>query len=331
VRPEPPEPRPNGRHRPSACARSGRRSPPGCCRGHAHRRLRRHQQQRVPRAHRRRLRDDGARGRPLLGDRHVVQHGHRAGRLRARPAGTGDRLGHGLLVLTRGGASGGGRSAAGRGRPGAGGRGARHPLGALRGLVGRACRGAGAGRFGRGADSGRHGLDGGCRPQPSAPPCRRGVHGCDVSALGARGTGGVADRRRRGGPRRVGTVVRAGEQHDRSPDRARSAGRRLLLAPAGGGAGGLPGLGRGLGRSRHRDRGGDRPARRAGADGAHVLAGAGAHPAGSLQRPPGGQPADGPAGSGFVEAVARLYEAGAAVAFEGLFAGESRRRVALPG
>ncbi|MDE0194317.1 MAG: beta-ketoacyl synthase N-terminal-like domain-containing protein [bacterium] len=51
----------------------------------------------------------------------------------------------------------------------------------------------------------------------------------------------------------------------------------------------------------------------------------------SLQRPPGGQPADGPAGSGFVEAVARLYEAGAAVAFEGLFAGESRRRVALPG
>ncbi len=51
----------------------------------------------------------------------------------------------------------------------------------------------------------------------------------------------------------------------------------------------------------------------------------------SLRRPPGGQPADPAAGSGFVEAVARLYEAGAAVTFEGLFAGESRRRVSLPG
>ncbi|MDE0653599.1 MAG: beta-ketoacyl synthase N-terminal-like domain-containing protein, partial [bacterium] len=51
----------------------------------------------------------------------------------------------------------------------------------------------------------------------------------------------------------------------------------------------------------------------------------------SLQRPSGGQPADPAAGSGFLEAVARLYEAGAAVAFEGLFAGESRRRVGLPG
>ncbi|MCY3952396.1 MAG: SDR family NAD(P)-dependent oxidoreductase [bacterium] len=51
----------------------------------------------------------------------------------------------------------------------------------------------------------------------------------------------------------------------------------------------------------------------------------------SLQRPPGGKPVDPATGSGFVEAVARLYEAGAAVAFEGLFAGESRRRIALPG
>ena len=51
----------------------------------------------------------------------------------------------------------------------------------------------------------------------------------------------------------------------------------------------------------------------------------------SLQRPPSGQPAEPPAGSGFVEAVGRLYEAGVALAFEGLFAGESRRRIALPG
>ena len=51
----------------------------------------------------------------------------------------------------------------------------------------------------------------------------------------------------------------------------------------------------------------------------------------SLQRPPSGKPADPAAGSGFVEAVARLYEAGATPAFEGLFAGESRRRIALPG
>ena len=51
----------------------------------------------------------------------------------------------------------------------------------------------------------------------------------------------------------------------------------------------------------------------------------------SLQRPPSGRPADPGAGSGFLEAVERLYESGATVALEGLFAGESRRRIALPG
>ena len=51
----------------------------------------------------------------------------------------------------------------------------------------------------------------------------------------------------------------------------------------------------------------------------------------SLQRPAGGQPADPAVSGGFVEAVARLYEAGTSVTFEGLFAGESRRRIALPG
>ncbi len=37
------------------------------------------------------------------------------------------------------------------------------------------------------------------------------------------------------------------------------------------------------------------------------------------------------AGDGFVETVARAYEAGLSLSFPGLFAGESRRRVALPG
>jgi len=34
---------------------------------------------------------------------------------------------------------------------------------------------------------------------------------------------------------------------------------------------------------------------------------------------------------GFIAAVAAAYEAGLAVSFEGLFAGEARRRIALPG
>ena len=35
-------------------------------------------------------------------------------------------------------------------------------------------------------------------------------------------------------------------------------------------------------------------------------------------------------GVGFVEAVARAYEAGLAIDFSGLFAGEERRRISLP-
>ncbi|MYK13239.1 MAG: hypothetical protein F4050_04065 [Rhodospirillaceae bacterium] len=35
--------------------------------------------------------------------------------------------------------------------------------------------------------------------------------------------------------------------------------------------------------------------------------------------------------AGFVEAVARAYEAGLPVAFAGLFAGETRRRIPVPG
>ena len=41
--------------------------------------------------------------------------------------------------------------------------------------------------------------------------------------------------------------------------------------------------------------------------------------------------ADGAAGGGFAEAVAGAYEAGVPIRFEGLFAGEARRRISLPG
>ncbi len=52
----------------------------------------------------------------------------------------------------------------------------------------------------------------------------------------------------------------------------------------------------------------------------------------SLRRPATGEdrPAPG-SGGGFVEAVAGAYEAGLQLRFEGLFAGEERRRIALPG
>ena len=50
----------------------------------------------------------------------------------------------------------------------------------------------------------------------------------------------------------------------------------------------------------------------------------------SSLRKPSGNPAD-PAGSGFQEAVAAAYQAGLPLQFEGLFSGESRRRISLPG
>ena len=44
------------------------------------------------------------------------------------------------------------------------------------------------------------------------------------------------------------------------------------------------------------------------------------------------QPSDEPPGraEGFIDAAARAYEAGMPITFEGMFAGESRRRVSLP-
>ncbi|MYD14175.1 MAG: SDR family NAD(P)-dependent oxidoreductase, partial [Gemmatimonadetes bacterium] len=49
----------------------------------------------------------------------------------------------------------------------------------------------------------------------------------------------------------------------------------------------------------------------------------------SMRPPEGGGAAGG--GDGFVDAVAQAYEAGLPIRFEGLFAGESRRRISLPG
>ncbi|MCY4640538.1 MAG: SDR family NAD(P)-dependent oxidoreductase [Chloroflexi bacterium] len=50
----------------------------------------------------------------------------------------------------------------------------------------------------------------------------------------------------------------------------------------------------------------------------------------TLREPAAGPPMPG-GGDGFVEAVARAYEAGLAIDFRGLFAGEGRRRISLPG
>ncbi len=63
-------------------------------------------------------------------------------------------------------------------------------------------------------------------------------------------------------------------------------------------------------------------------------AGGAAEPAvvSSLRRPPTGEEAPAPgSGGGFVEAVAGVYEAGLPLNYDGLFAGEVRRRIALPG
>ena len=52
----------------------------------------------------------------------------------------------------------------------------------------------------------------------------------------------------------------------------------------------------------------------------------------SLRRPATGEESPAPgSGGGFVEAVAGVYEAGLPLRFDGLFAGESRRRISLPG
>ena len=49
----------------------------------------------------------------------------------------------------------------------------------------------------------------------------------------------------------------------------------------------------------------------------------------SRQETAGDEPSE--HGTGFVEAVAAAYEVGLTLSFDGLFAGEARRRVSLPG
>ena len=51
----------------------------------------------------------------------------------------------------------------------------------------------------------------------------------------------------------------------------------------------------------------------------------------SSLRPPTGDATKSPGDAGFMTAVAQAYEAGLPIRFEGLFAGEARRRIALPG
>ncbi len=51
----------------------------------------------------------------------------------------------------------------------------------------------------------------------------------------------------------------------------------------------------------------------------------------SSLRPPSGDAAEGRSGGAFLEAAAAAYEAGLPVSFAGLFAGENRRRISLPG
>ena len=48
----------------------------------------------------------------------------------------------------------------------------------------------------------------------------------------------------------------------------------------------------------------------------------------SQRQPDGDEPSE--HGTGFVEAVAEAYEAGLTLSFDGLFAGEARRRLSLP-
>ena len=103
---------------------------------------------------------------------------------------------------------------------------------------------------------------------------------------------------------------------------------RGLLASSGAVSGGVRQWGGDAGGARGGGVVGVGSARGAGADGGGVLARigqGGVGPGGALE-PWGSREGD----SGFVRAVAGAYEAGVAVSFEGLFAGERRRRVTVP-
>ena len=193
------------------------------------------------------------------------------------------------------------------------------------------------------------------RGQRRAPGGERpgGGHRRDPGALRGRGDpgpapaqesrlpqrhGGAGARRPGGGARRVhvrSCVDHPGEQPDRPGGGAGHGARRGVLAPAGARAGGVPrlrgdpgGAGRGRG-------GGDRSPRGTGP--MTILAwpesaegGAPSAVVSSLRRPHPDIPAAETEGA-FVAAAAEAYEAGLPIRFEGLFAGEARRRISLPG
>ena len=131
-----------------------------------------------------------------------------------------------------------------------------------------------------------------------------------------------------------GSLAGGGQQPDRPGGGSRpEAGRGLLEAPRTG-AGGVRGRRGDVGGTRRGPGGGDRSALGAGPDGgvgvARVACG---HRRRGCCRACAGRPATRPPrlGDGFVDAVAGAYRAGLAVRFEGLFAGEARRRISLPG
>ena len=123
----------------------GRGNGSGPAQGQPHRSIRRHQQQRLPRADPGRGRGPRTRRQPLRRQRHFLQHGHRTGCLRAGPGGTCHGAGHRLLVVAGGDTPGGVGPAAGRGRSCPRRRRAHDPVGAALGTA-RQCRNAGAGR-----------------------------------------------------------------------------------------------------------------------------------------------------------------------------------------
>ena len=85
--------------------------------GQPHRGVRRDQQSRLPQSDPVPKGDHRAGGQPLRGERHLLQHRHRTGRLRAGSGRTGDGAGHRLLLVAGGHSPGGLRPASGGSGP----------------------------------------------------------------------------------------------------------------------------------------------------------------------------------------------------------------------
>ena len=114
----------------------GRGDGPRAVAGQSHRGLRGDQQQRVPEPHPGGQRHGRAGRQPLHRHRHLLQHRHRAGGLRAGAGGARDGGGHRLLVVAGGDAPGGDGAPARRIGPRARGRRAHHPVRAAAGAAG---------------------------------------------------------------------------------------------------------------------------------------------------------------------------------------------------